>query len=306
MIRSLFICRVLVFGLMCSIGSVSAQTLEPRAFINTPIGMNFLLAGYQGSRGSLVFDPALPITDASADVDLALLGYVHTLDVAGKSAKAGFLLPYAWLSANGYLDGDFRTRETDGLADPTFYFTVNFFGAPALTLKEFKNYEQDTIIGFTFKVTAPLGNYEPDRLINISTNRWAIEPGLGISRAIGNWILEASAAASFYTDNDDFDNGKTRSQDPVYSTQFHVTYLFPRKIWAAVGATYYTGGQTTVDGVTNNDLQQNWRTGFTLALPVNHRNSIKLFGSRGVSTRTGNNYDALGIFWQYRWGGGIY
>jgi len=60
-----------------------------------------------------------------------------------------------------------------------------------------------------------------------------------------------------------------------------------------------------VDGVVKNDLQQNWRTGFTLALPVNRKHSIKLFGSSGVSTRTGNNYDALGITWQYRWGGGI-
>lgn len=68
---------------------------------------------------------------------------------------------------------------------------------------------------------------------------------------------------------------------------------------------YYNGGRTSIDGVTSNDLQQNWRTGFSLAIPINLRNSIKLFGSSGVSTRTGTNYDSLGIAWQYRWGGGI-
>jgi hypothetical protein len=35
------------------------------------------------------------------------------------------------------------------------------------------------------------------------------------------------------------------------------------------------------------------------------RNSIKLAASDGVSARTGNNYSQVGVYWQYRWGGGI-
>ena len=305
MIRSSYMAAIMAFALITPGSDTHAQTLEPRAYSNAPVGLNFLLVGYQNSRGALLFDPAVPVTDASADIDIGLLGYVHTLDVAGKSAKVGVLLPYASLSADGYVNEIFRTRETDGVADPSFFFAINFYGAPALSLKEFNNYQQDTIIGFTFKLTAPLGVYDADKLINIGTNRWSFKPGLGISQALGKWILEASAAAEFYTDNNDFDNGKTRQQDAIYSTQFHVTYSFPHHIWAAVSATYYTGGRTTIEGLINNDLQQNWRTGFTLALPVNRNNSIKLFGSSGVSTRTGTNYDALGIAWQYRWGGGI-
>jgi len=53
------------------------------------------------------------------------------------------------------------------------------------------------------------------------------------------------------------------------------------------------------------DQQQNWRLGGTLALPVDVRNSVKLYASSGVSARTGNNYDLIGIAWQYRWGGGL-
>jgi hypothetical protein len=40
-------------------------------------------------------------------------------------------------------------------------------------------------------------------------------------------------------------------------------------------------------------------------VPVNVRNSIKLVASDGVSARTGNSYSQFGLFWQYRWGGGI-
>ena len=305
MIRLPYVVAIVAFTFICTTSISRAQSLEPRAYSNAPVGMNFLLVGYQNSKGALLFDPAIPITDANADIDIGLLGYVHTLDVAGKLSKVGVILPYASLSADGYLDGTYVTRETDGAADPAFYFSMNFYGSPALSLKEFKGYQQDTIIGFTFKLSAPLGVYESDKIINIGTNRWSFEPGLGISQALENWTLEASASAAFYTDNNDFDNGKTRQQDAIYSTQFHVTYSFPRNIWVAVSATYYTGGRTTIEGLTNNDLQQNWRTGFTLALPVNRHNSIKLFGSSGISTRTGTNYDAIGIAWQYRWGGGI-
>jgi len=300
-----FLITILAIWTFSTSTAIHAQDLEPRAYSNTPTGINFLLIGYQYSEGALLFDPALPITDADAKVNMGLLAYVRTMDVAGKSAKAGVLLPYADLSADGYVDGDYRTRETTGLVDPAFYFTINLSGAPALSLKEFKDYQQDTIIGLTFKLTAPLGVYDKDKLVNIGTNRWSFKPEFGISKAIGRWTLDGAAAAIFYTDNDEFDNGKTRQQDPIYSLQGHVIYFFKNHIWAAVSATYYTGGRTTIDGATRDDLQKNWRTGFTVAIPVNRNHSIKLFGNSGVSTRTGTDYDSLGIAWQYRWGKGF-
>ena len=300
-----FILLAVIPGLIAASGLVHAQRIEPRAYINVPVGVNFLALGYVNSSGALIFDPALPVTDADANVDMAVLGYVRTLDIAGQSARAGVLLPYASLDANGYLDGNYVTREQTGLADPSFYLSLNLYGAPALSLQEFKGYQQDTIIGLTFRLTAPTGAYQTDKLINIGTNRWSFEPEIGISKALGPWTLEAAAAVIFYTDNDEFESDKTREQDPIYSTQFNLSYTFSNRIWASLGATYYTGGRTTIDGVERNDLQQNWRTGFTLALPIDRRNSIKLLAQSGVSTRTGTDYDTLGIFWQYRWGGGI-
>ncbi|MGB5456985.1 MAG: transporter, partial [Gammaproteobacteria bacterium] len=87
--------------------------------------------------------------------------------------------------------------------------------------------------------------------------------------------------------------------------QGHVIYAFPRNVWAAIGITYFAGGRTTIDGISNDDLQQNWRSGITLALPINRHHSIKIFGNSGISTRTGTDYDSLGVAWQYRWGQGF-
>jgi len=52
-------------------------------------------------------------------------------------------------------------------------------------------------------------------------------------------------------------------------------------------------------------LQQNWRAGATLAVPIDRRNSVKLYLSSGLSARTGNSFDLAGIAWQHRWGGGL-
>jgi hypothetical protein len=284
---------------------IQAQSLEPRAYSNAPIGLNFLLGGFQNSQGGLALDPTIPIDDVNADVDLGFFGYVRTLDVAGNSARIGVKLPYASVHVDGFVDGVYRVREIDGPGDPTVFFSYNFYGAPALTAQQFRQYRPDRIAGFTLSLTAPLGDYDSSRMINISTNRWTIKPEIGMTRVVDNWTLETSAAVSLFTDNNDFNNGQTRTQDPIYSVQFHVTYTFTNKVWLAASATYYEGGETSIDSVDMGDLQRNWRSGVTLAVPVNRNHSIKLYGSSGVSTRTGTDFDTVGAAWQYRWGGGI-
>ena len=72
----------MVFGLLTAAFNVHAQTLEPRAYTNVPVGMNFLLAGYSYAEGALLFDPSLPVTDANARVDMGFVGYVRSLGVA--------------------------------------------------------------------------------------------------------------------------------------------------------------------------------------------------------------------------------
>jgi hypothetical protein len=282
-----------------------AQSIEPRAYSNAPVGVNFLLLGFQGSRGALDLDPNLPIEDVNAEIDVGVIGYVTTLEVAGNSAKLGLSVPYASVLVDGFVEGVFREREINDFADPSFFFAYNFHGAPALSAKEFGSYQQDLIAGFTIKVTAPLGDYDAEKVINLSTNRWTIKPEIGVSKAIGKWTLETAAAIAYFTDNDDFNNGLKREQDPIYSAQFHVTYSFPGNIWLATSATYYEGGKTTIDSVGKDDLQENWRTGLMLALPVNRHQSLKFYGSKGVSTRTGSNFDTLGVAWQLRWGDGF-
>jgi hypothetical protein len=125
-----------------------------------------------------------------------------------------------------------------------------------------------------------------------------------MSKAVGPWRLELAPAVAFYSDNTDFLDGNIRTQDPIYSLQAHVTYGFHSGVWAALDGTYFKGGRTSLNGVSDNDWQSNSRAGLTVALPVDRSKSIKLYASSGVSTRVGSKFNTFGIAWQYRWGRG--
>jgi hypothetical protein len=227
--------------------------------------------------------------------------------VWSKSGKLDLVLPFIFLSASGRVEGEDETRRRSisGVGDPMVRFTVNLLGAPALPLKEFMSYRQKTVLGVSLQVSAPLGQYDPSKLVNIGTNRWMFKPEIGVSHAMGRWILEASTAMNFYSANDDFWGGSIHKQGPILSVQGHAVYSFHSGAWTALDITYYNGGRTTVDGVVRNDLQTNWRVGATLALPINRRHSIKLYGSTGLYTRTGTKFNIFGAAWQFRWGGGV-
>ena len=282
-----------------------AQDLEPRAYSNIPVGLNFVLAGYAYTAGGVLFDPAVPLDNAKIKIHGAILAYARSIKIGKMSGKIDMVVPYAWLSGTAEFQGQSVSRYVSGFGDPRVRMTLNFVGAPALPLSGFKEYKQNLVIGASLQVFLPVSQYDPDKLVNIGTNRFTFKPELGISKTIWHLYLELAGGASFYTVNHDFYQEKTRSQAPIGYVQTHVVYNIWHGIWAAIDGTYYWGGRTTVDGVEGNDLQENSRIGLTFAAPVNIHNSLKLYMSTGVSTRTGSDFNLIGIIWQYRWGKGL-
>jgi hypothetical protein len=283
----------------------SADSIEQRSYVNTPVGINFLLAGYSYSEGGLSTAASSPIRDAQLKMNNGVLAYARTLDMWGNSGKFDVILPYSQLSGSAMLAGQPRERKVSGFNDPLLRLSVNFYGAPALSLQEFSSYRQDVLIGASVQVSAPLGQYDDDKLVNLGNNRWFVKPDIGISKAWGALVVELSTGVFFFSNNDDYLGGMTLEQDPLYTAQLHVTYDLGRGIWAALSGTFEHGGRTTIDGVQSDDLEDNSRIGATLALPVNRNNSLKLYASTGTHTSIGSDYNLFGFVWQYRWGQGL-
>src|SRR5688572_14242598 len=139
----------------------AAQSLDPRAYANLPVGLNFLLAGYAYSEGELAFDASVPLQDGRTRIHALPIGYVRSLNVFGSSGNFALLLPLVDLTATGSFDGVTEARrEVSGLADPTLRLAVNFYGAPALKPAGFAAWRQDLIVGASLAVTAPFGQYD--------------------------------------------------------------------------------------------------------------------------------------------------
>ena len=285
-------------------GEAAAQELEPRTYANTPVDLNFLAVVYGHSSGNILLDTALPIEDLEADLDLAALRYVRTFRMFGRAAKVDVSVPYSWGTWRGLLEGEAASTSRTGFGDPRFRLTVNFIGAPALEAAEFAAYRQRTIVGASLQVIAPMGQYDPSKLINLGSNRWTLRVEIGVSRRVRNWTFEGAIAGWFFTDNDDFFGGARLKQDPVVSLQAHVLYHFKPGLWLGFDIGIASGGRTTVDGEFSSELEENSRAGVTLVVPLGRRDGLSFTFARGVTTRVGADFDTLAVGYQHMWGGG--
>ena len=300
------ICGALVVAMTTGLARTpaAAQSIEPRAYSAAPVGTNFVILAYSEAHGALPVDTALPLSDIDLEVRALIVAYARSLNLWGKSAKIDIIAPYGKLSGDAVYLGEPISRRVSGLSDPAARVTILLHGAPAMTPGEFRDYRQDLLIGASVQLFVPIGQYDEERLLNLGTNRWAIKPEIGLSKAWGRWTLEGAAGATFFTANSHFFGDHERTQKPIYSAQAHLIYNLAPGTWFAANLSWFGGGRTSLDGIDDRNLQKNWRAGVIGALPLNRRVSLKANVSKGVSTRTGNNFDLYGIALQYRWGAG--
>ena len=278
-----------------------AQELEPRAYSNAPIGTSFAIASYTRISGPVLLDPSLVAVNINARVNAYTLGYARFFSMFGRTASVSVAVPYIESDLHGEVVDATTDVHRAGFGDTHLRGAINLFGHPALTPAEFVQRPEVFSGGASLSVIAPTGQYEPTRFINIGTNRWAFKPDFGISYPIGRWFTEAAAGVWLFTDNDEVLGGKHRSQAPLWVYQLHAGYSFRPGLWLAADYGYYTGGNTTLDGVAKDDAQRNSRVGLALSLPIGHGWSGKLAWSKGTAVRVGGDYSMASITVQYRW-----
>ena len=294
-----FVCAAL--ALLLTPAPASAQELEPGAYWPIPTGLNILTVANNFNWGDVAFDPSAPIDEASARINTTAFAFTRAFSLAGRSANAGVVLPVIGGHIEGLYLGEPAEVGRFGQGDPRLRLAMNLYGAPAMTPQQFASYRHQTIVGVSVTVAPPIGQYDSTKLINLGTNRWSFKPEVGLSQAWGKWVVEAMAGVWFFTDNTDFVGGRTREQDPIVATQVHVTYKFTRSMWLAGDANYFTGGQTTIGGKQNLDLQRNSRIGATFSSAIGRGQAIRMSVSRGAYTTIGADFTSIGVGYNYAW-----
>lgn len=289
----------------------AAQDLAPRAYVITALHSNAIIVTYSFYDGGIFFGDALPIANASARVSVPSFSYYHSLGLFGRSANIRVSLPYAVAKYQGTVFATETNVHRSGLLDANLRFSVNLKGGPAMSPQEFQSWQQKTIVGVSLTVAARTGQYDPARLVNLGTNRWAFKPELGYSRRFaGRWLVDAYGAVWFFTKNPEFFSRNNffpgvnaQTENPIAAFEGHLSYnIGSPRFWVSLDGNYWRGGSTSLNGVPTPDTTQaNSRIGGTASIPLNKHQSLKFAYSRGTYIRFGGNYQNLQIAWQYSW-----
>jgi hypothetical protein len=281
-----------------------AQELEPRRWSHLPVGANFAGIGYTYGDIDIFVDPALQLEDVRADTHSSVVSYTRVLDFFGKSGRINFIIPYTTGRWEGLLQGQPASTRRRGFNDPRMRVALNLLGSPAQRGAEFSQFKVNTIVGAALDITAPWGEYQEDRLINLGANRWIIRPQIGVVHNWDKWAAELTSSVWFYTDNDEFNGDQTREQDPLISVQSHLIYTFRPGLWASLSAAYGGGAQSTIDGATANDRIGKFLWSVAFGFPVNRRQGFKVAYIRADTTKnTGDDYNRFLFAYSVMWGG---
>lgn len=288
---NIYILILIAFSISAESGN--AQELSPRAYWPAPKGTMVAFLGYQYSFGDVLTDPSLPVTGLDSRIHVGFLGYLHTFSLFNRTANLIIELPYTWVTTSGIIVSSFvdtqGRRYISGFADIGVTFSINLIGAPSMGITEFQELRNNPrqILGVSLKILAPTGAYEEDKLINISSNRWAFKPKLGYMLPLTQkWLLELEFGVWIFSDNNEF-LGKTRKQNPIFAAELHLVRRFTPGFWAAIDLNFFGGGRTNL---ADQDLQRNSKIGCTVAYPFAGRHSLKGGFSMGLVTESGDDF----------------
>jgi hypothetical protein len=283
-----------------------AQDIEPRRWSHLPLGGNFGGVVYAYTEGDIFLNPVLRIEDGEFEMNTAAIKYIRAFELLGKSARIDLLQMYQSGSWSGTFNGAPVATERDGWADTTLRFAVNLYGAPPLEGEEFIEYRKaahcETIVGAGLVVTLPTGEYYDDKLINLGANRYTFSPQFGVVHTRGKWTMELSSSVTFYTDNDEFFNGKKLEEDPLLIGQGHLIYTFMPGLWLCASAGYGYGGESTIDQVSANDRKGNLGFGLSAGFSVSRNLGFKI-AYVGIRTQedVGSDNDTFSIACSLQW-----
>jgi hypothetical protein len=293
--------KVLIFA----IGGASlaaCQDLTPRAYLITPVNSNAVTFSYGYNTGKLTFDPSVPIDNAKGSFGLETVSYYHAYSLFGRSSNIVATLPYAVGTFSGDVVGSHTEVYRSGMVDARIRFALNLKGGPAMKEGEFRKWRERNLIGVSLIPVIPTGQYDPARVINPGTNRWAFKPDIGYTRRRGHWVGEGSSGVWFFGPNSMFFPGNARrTQLPMVAMEGHLGYYPKPGLWASFDGNFWAGGRSTVNGIEKNDQQTASRLGFTVSLPMARNQSVKFSVSRGAYIAIGGNYTTIFAGWQYSW-----
>lgn len=280
-----------------------AQFTDAHNYDNTPVGVNQLETDYGFIHGNAAIDPALIVAGARLNVNEVTIGYTRYFAMFRRLTWVEAALPIARL--DGSVDGTSLHGSTTGAGDSTYSFGLLVKGGPALSVAQFETYQPTTTIGVSVAVTAPTGQYDPEKVLNLGSDRWSFKPEIGVSHPFGpdqKWQVDAYLNAAFYTDNTRYRGQEILRQEALTGLEGHLSYSLNDSLWISADSRYSFRGATAIGGVDQDNAQHNLILGSEVGLSINAHHSLLLeFAKASVHH---NSPDVVGavVKYNYTWG----
>jgi hypothetical protein len=281
-----------------------AQFSDPRAYENTATGTNQIELGYAYAHGDTSIDTSVIVTGAQLDLHQGMIGYTRYF---------GWLHRLMWVEAGvpaarlaGSITGTNVRRSTAGAGDSSYGLGMLLRGGAALSPTQFADYTPRTTLGVSFTATAPTGSYDADRILNLGADRWSLKPEIALSHPFGpaqKWVFDAYANVYFYTDNTSYQGREILRQEPLPGLEGHISYSFNDRVWSSVDSRYSFRAATIVNGVNQDNPQQNFILGTETNIALTSHNSLVVAVGKALTHRNGPAVTGVSLRYDYTWGG---
>ena len=282
-----------------------AQFTDPRNYENFPVGVNQVEVTYDYARANESIDQSIVIEGAHLNLNQWTVSYMRYFSLFGRMAWVSPSIPLAAL--NGTVTGTNVNGSVAGAGDSSYEFAWLLKGGPALSPEEFEKYKPTTVIGVSLNVTAPTGQYRADKVLNLGSDRWSFRPEIGLSHPFGperKWTFDAYANSYFYTDNTSYRSGEILRQGPLPAFEGHISYTFGERVVASLDARYSFRGDTSLDGVGQNDSQKNFVVGSEAIVTLNAKNQMTFIFEKAAVHVNGPAVTGVAVRYDYYWGRG--
>jgi Putative MetA-pathway of phenol degradation len=299
--RLFFACFILAVSYIPD--EACAQFTAPRAYDNIPVGTNQLELSYAYVHADASIDTSLIITGANFNLDQGTIDYTRYFGLLDRLMWVEATVPVAGLS--GSVTGTNIQGSTTGAGDSSYQLAMLVKGGPALTVAQFESRKPTTSLGVSFAITAPTGSYHSDKILNLGSHRWSFKPEIALTHPFGpeqKWEFDAYANISFYTDNTSYRGRGILRQQPLPGVEGHISYSFNDSVWASLDTRYSFRGTTFLNGVSQNNAQQNFILGSEMNISLNPRNSLVFEFAKALVHENGPALVGFSVKYDFTWG----
>lgn len=301
--RPLFIC--LALAVLHQPDQACAQFTDPRTYENAPVGTNQIELGYAYARANTSIDTSLVVAGAQLDLHEGTLGYTRYFGWLHRVMWVEAAIPFARLG--GSIGGTNIHGSTGGAGDSSYAVSMLLKGGPALSEAQFEGYTPRTTLGVSVAVTAPTGSYDPARILNLGADRWSFKPEIALSHPFGpghKWAFDVYGNVYWYTDNTSYRGREVLRQEPLVGLEAHISYSFSDRIWTSLDTRYSGRAATLIDGVNQNNPQQNFVLGSETNISLTPRSSLVVAFGKALVHRNGPAVTGVAVKYDYTWGTG--